>query len=138
KIQADLQKALERTGGRKCEWDTESADLHAAKTFTIADLSERMPRTDEEREVADLADNAFIISKLLNRAPRETKYLRQQYNDNAYFRRAFDLSGGADWIPTEFSASMHAAVVQQMQVVNLIENVQMPSASYVLPVEGSD
>jgi HK97 family phage major capsid protein len=127
------------TTGRKAQFSMEDAELpHTGKDFSITDLADRRPRTDEEREVAQFADDCLIVARATGRETHETKFFRKTYEVNPYFRKALDTSGGANWIGQEFSSQMHEQVRQQMQVATLVENIQMPSGTYTIPVEGSD
>jgi len=48
-----------------------------------------------------------------------------------------DTSAASDWIPEAVSAELHAQARLEMRVASLLRTVQMPTASYRLPVQGN-
>jgi HK97 family phage major capsid protein len=127
---------------RKAQFDVESCERFNAqnghKGLDIPTLYRRPARTDEEREAAHALDRLYLVSELLKKDPRRTLTYRQMLEDHPSIEKALDTTTGSDWIPVEFSASMHERVRLGLQLAGLMEQIQMPSATYRLPVEGND
>jgi HK97 family phage major capsid protein len=139
---AELVKNMP-TGHRKAEFSEDDADLvpgrRAEGRLTVRSFYERPSRSDEHRETAQDLDHLYILGTLLKKDPRKTRYFAERCDDNPALRQlALDTSSGADWIPTEFTSEFHRKVRLSLKVAALLEQVQMPTATYKLPVEGND
>jgi len=77
-----------------------------------------------------------------DKMPREERIKGlKTYDRFSEFRKAMDTATateGAEWVPTDFSASMQEMVKTKLKVANLFTEIQQPTATYTLPIEGAD
>src|SRR5437016_5179164 len=104
------------------------------KAFSFRSLLDRPARNDAEREAATFVDSAIILGALLHKDPRETRYWRRMLDETPGLK-AMDTSAGSDWIPTEVSATLMAQVRLETRVASLLQNIDMPTATYKLPLQ---
>lgn len=116
--------------------------------FTPASKIE-VPLTDQEKRIGDVfekmpaelhseCDNILFLSKMLNRQPQMLKSWNPFKRKMGEFKKALDTAeatGGAEWIPTDFSSQLYELVRQSGQVQSLFPQLTMPTNPYKLPIQ---
>ena len=143
RLTARIARIVNNTGQRKAEFSEYDADDFPAPRgdgrMALKSYYERPARTDADRETAQDLDHLYILGVLLKKDPRKTKFFKERCADNSALRQlSLDTTAGADWIPEEFSSSFHQKVRLSLRVAALLEQVQMPTSVYKIPVEGTD
>jgi HK97 family phage major capsid protein len=116
-------------GNRLTEFPVEAAtglvDLH--KSFS------KDPRVVEFQK---RADDLFIVSKVLGIDPRQSKLYKDFQEPVSELRKAMTTAttgGGAEWIPTGFSADLIGKVEMALKVAALHPRVKMPTDPFKVP-----
>jgi len=125
---------------RKAEFDVTDADPEIAfsdgRSVQVRSLYERPARSDEEREIAQGLDHAYVLGTLLKCRPDQTRYWAG-LRERGFMRKAMDTSAGSGWIPTAISAELHQQVRLETKVAALFRQINMPAPIFKLPVQGN-
>jgi HK97 family phage major capsid protein len=133
----ELTARLPKGGRRKAEFDCDEDDGPRHRDFSYKSLLERAARTDEQREAARFIDDCAILQALLPRRDVRTTRYFQKWMTVPKIKTAMDTATAGDWVPTQTSAELHAAVRLQTKVAALLRQVEMPSPTFKMPVGGN-
>ena len=95
--------------------------------------------TDQEKELRDFADDAYIVASILRKDPRQTKLWSQRQGLSSSLRKAMDTATaaeGAEWVPTQLSQNYIEKFRLQSKVAALFDDIPMPSNPFKLPYVG--
>lgn len=95
--------------------------------------------SDQEKELRDFADDAYIAASILRKDPRQTKLWSQRQGLSSSLRKAMDAatSGeGSEWVPTQLSQNYIEKFRLQAKVAALFDDIPMPSNPFKLPYVG--
>ncbi|MEO0206587.1 MAG: phage major capsid protein, partial [candidate division WOR-3 bacterium] len=101
-------------------------------------------RSNDEKviEFQKRADDLFIVSRILNRDPRELKMYKsfRKYLEETELAKAMDTvtaGAGLEWIPTDFSRELIDKVQLELRVAALFPRIAMPTDPFKLPAKSS-
>jgi HK97 family phage major capsid protein/HK97 family phage prohead protease len=162
-VKADLLKVIEEHGKkeRKIRFDAEllgnefaGAGLNHPEVFLaktpkekfarLLSVSSTDPRVKEMQKAADDMLLTHILMKKFNPSYAGIKSLAmfERFNQvSSDFRKALDTAtstGGADWIPTNFSAELIDKIRLETKVAGLFQRFTMPTSPYKYPLLTGD
>ncbi len=165
KLMKDLSDKVEKMQKDKNEKDTVTAIAEAVKLEMVkqkpvarkslfeipmdfggrsVSLEKRLSvvaTNDMDRELQKINDDIYIVSELLKVHPAQLKMWGDFQAGNSELKKALDTAtsgGGADWIPTGFSASLIDMVRVQLKVSALFQRITMPTNPYKFPIVSAD
>jgi len=97
------------------------------------------PLNEVERELQEFNENAYIVSTLLGKNPRQLKMWDNFMSRSAALKKAMDTATaaeGAEWVPTLLSADFITRFRLQAKVAALFNDFAMPSNPWKMPYFG--
>ena len=97
------------------------------------------PLNDCERELQEFSENAYIVSTLLGKNPRQLKMWENRLGRSGALSKALDeatATEGAEWVPTLLSADFITKFRLQAKVAALFPDFAMPSNPWKMPYFG--
>jgi HK97 family phage major capsid protein len=142
RVRADLTAALkDAPTDRKAQFAEDDADVHQPTRVArpaLSTITERASRNDEEAEAYRLHDELTLLSIITKREPQRLRAFADAKEQSPWLARAMDTSAGSAWVPTELSQDFVKKVRLELRVAALLNQVTMPTATYDVPVQGSD
>ena len=102
----------------------------------LVDLHKSFSKDPRVVEFQKRADDLFIVSKVLGIDPRQSKLYKDFQEPVSELRKAMTTAttgGGAEWIPTGFSADLIGKVEMALKVAALHPRVKMPTDPFKVP-----
>jgi HK97 family phage major capsid protein len=106
--------------------------------FDITDQPSHPPNA--KPELLQKADDIYIVSRILEKDPRELKLWKQYEPQMSELRKAGMDSGagtGAEWIPTELSSEIIRMIELQLKVAAIFRRINMPTPTFEIPAKRS-
>jgi len=92
--------------------------------------------SDEERELQEFSDNAYLASKIVKIDPRNLKMWQRFEASRSALKKAMDTATaeeGTEWVPTGMSAELIEKFRLESKVAQLFRDIPMPSNPYDAP-----
>ena len=94
------------------------------------------PLNEVERDLQQFAENAYIVSTILGKSPRQLKMWEGYLGRSSALRKAMDAATaaeGTEWVPTLLSADFITKFRLQAKVAALFPDFPMPSNPWKMP-----
>jgi len=94
------------------------------------------PLNEVERDLQQFAENAYIVSSILGKNPRQLKMWEGYLGRSSALRKAMDAATaaeGTEWVPTLLSADFITKFRLQAKVAALFSDFAMPSNPWKMP-----
>ena len=135
------QDAADMNARRKFELVVHDTALEGGSTFPpTEDVIHEPARDDATWALQRANDELYLLSKILGRPASKTKYF-EQLQSRGMLGKALSTttaSGGAEWVPSGFSAQIAETVQAELRLAGLHDRITMPTKTYTFPVEGND
>ncbi|MBU0517269.1 MAG: phage major capsid protein [Proteobacteria bacterium] len=137
-IQKMIDEAISKKPvDRKGDYGDDSAPISGE----IQSIIQKKATTDVEKRLQEVNDDVYITSQILKRDPFQMKSWKKVTSEVSELSKAMGTTitgGGAEWIPTGFSADLQDKVRLALKVVALHPRFNMPTNPYNLPIIGAD
>ena len=129
--------------GRKFSKTGKVSGKFTFKHFITGNAPRRAVRkyAEELKDLQDMNDEILIVSKCLNKSPKELEMYGEFEEKAMEFatKALYNTAGsGAEFIPTNFSAQVVDKVRLELKVAAVFDRIPMRSNPYTVPLEGND